>query len=80
MEERISFFCPACGKELKAKLEIAGRKTRCQCGEVFSIPGGRLLPRQAPAALGREGQERTKPREADWEELDRLFVFESPRS
>ncbi len=69
MEEHIRFSCPACGKQLKAKPEIAGRKTRCPCGEVFSIPGGRVLSRQAPAAPGGEGRERTKPRDADWEEL-----------
>jgi hypothetical protein len=38
------FSCPSCGKEYKWKPELAGKKGKCKCGGVLSIPA------RAPAA------------------------------
>jgi hypothetical protein len=32
------FACAACGKEYKWKPELAGKKGKCKCGGVLSIP------------------------------------------
>lgn len=34
----IEFSCDACGKAYKLKDELAGRKARCGCGAVFTVP------------------------------------------
>jgi predicted RNA-binding Zn-ribbon protein involved in translation (DUF1610 family) len=35
----VSFSCPSCGKEMKAKAEFGGRTTRCpRCGTSLPIP------------------------------------------
>jgi RNA polymerase sigma factor (sigma-70 family) len=35
----VSFTCSACGKNLKAKAELAGKKVKCsQCGKVVLVP------------------------------------------
>jgi hypothetical protein len=39
------FRCPACGKALGARLDQAGKKARCSCGQTPVVPG----PRPAPA-------------------------------
>jgi hypothetical protein len=37
----LSFPCPGCGKALKARAELAGKKSKCpQCGRAVSVPGG----------------------------------------
>ena len=38
MENSIHFTCEGCGKTLKARNEIGGKKTRCACGHVLTIP------------------------------------------
>ena len=35
-----STSCPACGKGLRWKAELVGRKVKCSCGEVFAMPVG----------------------------------------
>jgi hypothetical protein len=45
---RLSFACPSCGKSLKARSELAGKKSRCpHCGESVCVPAH---PADAPAA------------------------------
>jgi DNA-directed RNA polymerase subunit RPC12/RpoP len=35
----VSFACAACGKKLKAKVELAGKKVRCsQCNQAVQVP------------------------------------------
>jgi serine/threonine protein kinase len=37
----LSFFCAACGKRLKGRSELAGKKVRCpECGQAVHVPGG----------------------------------------
>jgi hypothetical protein len=37
----VRFTCSACGKALKAKWELAGKKVKCpECGQVTRVPGG----------------------------------------
>jgi DNA-directed RNA polymerase subunit RPC12/RpoP len=36
----VSFLCSTCGKRLKAKVELAGKKVKCsQCGKAALVPG-----------------------------------------
>jgi serine/threonine protein kinase len=36
---RVSFVCPACGKTIKARAGLAGKKARCpQCGDAVKVP------------------------------------------
>jgi DNA-directed RNA polymerase subunit RPC12/RpoP len=36
----LSFACSTCGKQLKAKVELAGKKAKCsQCGKPVLVPG-----------------------------------------
>jgi serine/threonine-protein kinase len=38
----IPFPCPGCGKGLKARADLAGRKVKCpQCGQAVLVPGAR---------------------------------------
>jgi hypothetical protein len=40
-EESIPFPCPFCGRRLKARADLAGKKCKCpQCAEPVSVPGG----------------------------------------
>ena len=35
----VSFACSACGKNLKARVELAGRKVKCSgCGQAVAVP------------------------------------------
>ncbi len=38
MNELIHFKCSACGKALKAKPELGGKRSRCPCGQTVTIP------------------------------------------
>lgn len=42
----IEFACDACGKSFKVKEELAGRKAKCKCGHVLTVP--RLAPEPEP--------------------------------
>lgn len=44
MARYIHFSCSSCGKTLKAKPELAGKKARCACGQTVEI-----LSRESPA-------------------------------
>jgi hypothetical protein len=34
------FPCPGCGKDLKARADLAGKKVKCpQCGQAVTVPG-----------------------------------------
>src|SRR5690242_10486486 len=47
----VAFACPQCGKSLKAKDELAGKKARCpQCGRAVPIPSARTLAAAGPPA------------------------------
>ncbi len=36
----LAFACPACGKKLRAKTELAGKRVKCpQCGRAVPVPG-----------------------------------------
>jgi hypothetical protein len=47
----ISFTCPQCGKVYQFKAELAGKKGKCGCGTVFSMPAALEM-----ACLGKLGQ------------------------
>src|SRR5436190_22858113 len=32
--------CPSCGKRYSWKAELAGRKIKCKCGQVTTVPAG----------------------------------------
>ena len=35
----VDFECPACGKNLKAKVELAGKRAKCsRCGDIVKVP------------------------------------------
>lgn len=40
----ISVSCPACGKRLKVPDELVGRRAKCVCGTVLSIPAAEPVP------------------------------------
>lgn len=42
----ISFRCPSCGKTFKVGEDLAGKRAKCNCGQVFQIPA----PAQPPPA------------------------------
>src|SRR5688500_15462390 len=42
------FSCPSCGKQFAWKPELAGKKGKCKCGGVLSIPA---KPPAPPAAV-----------------------------
>jgi hypothetical protein len=42
----IAFACTGCGKSFKVKDELAGRKAKCTCGQVVTVP----IPEPEPAA------------------------------
>lgn len=45
----LTFPCPACGQKMRAKDELAGRKTQCpSCGRACRIPGGGEVTARAP--------------------------------
>lgn len=48
MASEAKFACPACGKRYGWKPEIAGKKAKCKCGEVMSVPAS--APPAAPAS------------------------------
>ncbi|MCI0684962.1 MAG: hypothetical protein L0Y71_22935 [Gemmataceae bacterium] len=36
----VTFACPACGRNLKARAELAGKKVKCpQCSQANVVPG-----------------------------------------
>jgi hypothetical protein len=39
MSQLLHFSCDSCGKTLKAKPELVGKKARCACGHIVRIPG-----------------------------------------
>jgi hypothetical protein len=50
----LTFTCPGCQKQLRAKDELAGRKTQCPgCGRVCRIPGGDEVTTRPAAAASR---------------------------
>ena len=49
MASEAKFACPACGKRYGWKPEIAGKKAKCKCGEVMSVP--KSAPSAAPAPV-----------------------------
>lgn len=54
----LTFNCPHCGKELKARPELAGKQGRCPgCAKPFTAPGGvstSTPPSNDPARWARE--------------------------
>ena len=42
------FSCPSCGKQFRWKPEMAGKKGKCQCGGVLSVPATPPAPSAAP--------------------------------
>jgi hypothetical protein len=45
----LTFPCPACGLKMRAKDELAGRKTHCPgCGSACRIPGGAEVTARSP--------------------------------
>jgi serine/threonine protein kinase len=41
----LSFVCPGCGKKLKVKAELAGKKVKCpQCGKPAQVPEAKAAP------------------------------------
>ena len=60
----ISFACPACGKPLKVKDEVAGKRVKCPgCGKALVVPAnGRTAFGPSKAAPGQPADdERTLP-------------------
>jgi hypothetical protein len=51
MGQLIRFSCNSCGKTLKAKSELVGKKARCSCGQIVKIPGPTLAAPSAGAPL-----------------------------
>jgi RsiW-degrading membrane proteinase PrsW (M82 family) len=48
----IAFACTGCGKSFKVKDELAGRKARCACGQMLTVP--KPAPAPAPAEAPEE--------------------------
>src|SRR5262245_6841787 len=45
----IAVPCPGCGRNLKVKDELAGKRIRCpDCGQVLLVPAGELASRSRP--------------------------------
>ncbi|HZN64309.1 MAG TPA: DMT family transporter [Tepidisphaeraceae bacterium] len=44
--QELKFSCTSCGKEFRWKPELAGKKAKCKCGSVISVPA---KPPAAPA-------------------------------
>jgi DNA-directed RNA polymerase subunit RPC12/RpoP len=45
----VSFACAGCGKTVKARAELAGKKVKCpQCGQVIPVPPSNGCVRKAP--------------------------------
>jgi len=38
MADRIPIKCDKCGKQFRAPAELAGKKTRCPCGNILAVP------------------------------------------
>jgi serine/threonine protein kinase len=67
--DRITFACSHCGKSLKAKVQLAGKKVKCPgCGQAAQVPGGvsgsddrTMPPRElAPASVPAKSSEQTE--------------------
>ena len=46
----ISFRCPSCGKTFKVGEDLAGKRAKCNCGQVFKIPAPAQPAPAQPAA------------------------------
>jgi hypothetical protein len=44
--QKVKFTCSKCGREFTWKPEIAGRKAKCKCGTILTVP--KQPPRSAP--------------------------------
>jgi hypothetical protein len=42
--EKVKFPCTACGREFTWKPEIAGKRAKCKCGAVITVPKTRPTP------------------------------------
>lgn len=60
------FVCSSCGKDYRWKPELAGKKAKCKCGNVITVPS--KPPAPAPARLA------PKPKEED-ADLDGLYAL-----
>jgi hypothetical protein len=49
LETPSTFSCTDCGKKYTAKPELLGKKVRCTCGAVMSVPEATAVPAAAPA-------------------------------
>jgi len=72
--DKIRFQCD-CGKQLQARAEFAGKKTRCPaCGEMVPIPGGdaikpaKAAPARSAAAIKAQPKPAIIEEEEDWEQ------------
>ena len=45
----ISFLCPHCQKRFDVDDKLSGKKGRCTCGKIFSIPIPKTVSQPAPA-------------------------------
>jgi len=53
----IAVECPHCGKQLRVKEELAGRKGKCpQCQQTFQVTEAKTVPIAAGAASGKVGE------------------------
>src|SRR5262245_39211139 len=59
VDDFIRFRCAVCGKSLKARSRLVGKKFRCPCGQTFHLHGpaeekptaAKLIPSQPAEAL-----------------------------
>lgn len=59
------FQCSACDRTYQWKSEFAGKRTKCKCGEVISVPtedpGSPIAPSDSPSVDSAEPQEKVCP-------------------
>ena len=59
----IRFKCDACGKQLNARDEHAGKGVKCPgCGKALTVPGGGSAEKPKVAAAGADAAEPAEPR------------------
>src|SRR5215204_1969425 len=49
--EAPKFSCASCGREFRWKPELAGKKAKCKCGAVVTVPATAPTAAPAPAAV-----------------------------
>lgn len=72
MADFIRFWCPTCGKRRKAPPDDAGKRARCSCGQMLTIPAPESpMPRSHPPSVPpRSGPTPPPPPSSDAEDYD----------